>query len=650
MKRIGILLLPAALIACGGDAKRPGRDTGDSADVSDVSADGSNLADASDTSTPAPDASNPDGSDATSPDTGSDAGSDAGLDTGGLGPYIEGCKSLFSARVAEYQLEKRPNFEKRCDVPLADDIGLLKQNGKPLCTKGESANACRDRLYDTPPAMSDLDPACLAGGNEPGCMQGAFLPRCADGTDTCSEDEVVCWDGTRPMIYAEAAASASTRWWIHMGGEGSPCTGTQCWLNYRYNIEEYRFAMSTLHPDRPSKAANKPGGVLSGDPALPYAAFNRIRFERCGDAASDAMETVPFADGVPPEYAASFPPEYPVATGISTTQVWHKGFNTWRATFRAMTTAAGRDLDGDGTPDMPSLANATQIVLSASSDASMWVTFAADRLADELRAIAGPDVDVRIAIDGMFPPMLDNEARYHPDAPADFNIFSRTYADIGLCLLEDNGDGLDNESCSDATYLPGGRIRDGYVSRGVLLDESCVAVHGRDSYHCWDRNYTLTHHVDVPILVLADQEDNTVSDGPPVYHEDPSYHWAGPEAYRKRVVDAAWDIVDFWGTSAREEEGPGAEGGFVLIMPKTRRNDEPWGRATHVRFGNDEEMARAMTFCNAQGNKLATASYNQMLGGWVNDALPQNFAIEDARRSLPGGNYWVTGTTCRTPE
>ncbi|KAB2896030.1 MAG: OmpA family protein, partial [Kofleriaceae bacterium] len=114
-------------------------------------------------------------------------------------------------------------------------------------------------------------------------------------------------------------------------------------------------------------------------------------------------------------------------------------FDTWRAAFRHLTTDAGRDRDGDGTPEMPSLADADLVILSAASDASMWVTFAADRLAAELRAIAGPEVEVRFMIDGLFPPMLDNEARYHADAPEDFDGLED---DDGCPEVDADGDGI----------------------------------------------------------------------------------------------------------------------------------------------------------------------------------------------------------------
>jgi hypothetical protein len=650
MRLAAATVAASLLIACGNDDRpTPSADTA----AEDTSPDAQSPDAVADLTEP-PDGAGPDTEPADVPvDTAPDPDADIGGDAGDASEetWFANCGSLFAVRIAELQQGLDATFPLSCDAPLRADIGRLRQGGDALCNAGESPNACRDRLYATPPAMGTLDQGCAEGGPTDGCLLGSFLARCADGTDDCADDEVVCWDGMRPMIYAEAATagpSPSDVWWFHMGGEGGPCSGAMCWATYRLGENEFKFAMSSLHPENPSNAATRGSGVTSGDPTTPYARVNRVRFERCTDAATDRVEEVPVSNGVPPEFAAQYP-GIPVADRYATTRVWHKGLATWKAAFRKMAATDGRDLDGDATPDLPSLANARLVVLSASSDASVWLTLAADRLADELRAIAGPDVDVRIAIDGLFPPMLDNEARYHPDAPENFDMLSMPYADTGLCQLDDNGDGLDNEACSDQTFQAGGALRTNYEERGVLLDASCEAMHGVGAAECFDRNHTLVHHVGVPIFVLADQEDNTVSDSGPQYAHDRGWLFTTIDLYRKRIVDAGWDIVDFWNTTAREEGAGGAEG-FMLVLPKARRNDQPRGRATHVRFGNDDRMADTMTLCSDAGVKVTTVSFSQMIAGWLTGELPQTFAIEDARRTLPNGSHWVTGSACRAAE
>lgn len=642
---IGLAISSAVLIACGDDPNPADNDTSADTTPADTTPTDTTPADTTPADTTPADTSPADTTPAdTSPADTSDVSA---------GDYLARCGSFFAARILEMQIARDPDFPSDCDAPLVDPIGRLRPDGDALCAAGETPNACRQRHYDTPPALDDMAQACWDASEPDGCLRGTWLPRCADGGDGCAEDEVVCQDGTRPLVYREAAtAGPSDAWLFHMGGEGGPCAGLTCWLNYKRaqltGDVPFSFAMSTLHPDGPESAAQGGRGNMSGDPALPYSRFNRVRFERCTDGASAAIEEAPVFNGVPAELAEQFP-DFPLATAETTVPVWHRGLATWKAAFRHMTTLEGRDRDGDGVPEIPSLADARLVVLSAASDASNWLTFSADAFAEELRAIAGPDVEVRIMIDGLFGPSLDNEARYHPEAPADFDMLAMPYSDTGLCLLPDNDDGVDNEACSAAGYGPGSRLRESYEIRNVQLDASCEAFHGVGAPECYDRNHTLFHHVAVPFLVLADQEDNTVSDGPPAYADDPSYFWHVPATYRERVVDQAWDLVDSWATAAREE-GAGEAGDMILILPKKRREGEPWGRATHVRFHDDTEMARQMTLCDAGGAKVASLSFNQMLGGWFGDDLPQTFAIEDARRPLPDGSFWVTGNVCRAPE
>lgn len=657
MRHSTLIVVLTAFAACGdGDTPRNADAADDTigdtspADTSpaDTSPEDTSPADTSPADTSPDDTANP--QDTGAPDT---ASPDSDTPDASTGDYLTRCESFFAARVLEMQIARDPAFPSDCDTPLVTAIGRLKPNGAPLCNAGESPNACRDRHYATPPELDALGQGCWNEDAPASCLRATYLPRCADGGDDCAEPEVVCQDGTRPMVYREAATvGPSDAWLFHLGGEGGPCAGAGCWLNYKQAQlgadAPFSFAMSTLHPDGPENGAQAGRGVASGDPALPYARLNRVRFERCTDGASDAVEQAPVYNGVPPELAAQYP-DFPVATAQTTIPVWHRGLATWLAAFHHMTTLEGRDRDGDGVPEIPSLADARLVILSAASDASMWLTFSADTFAEELRAIAGPDVDVRIMIDGNFGPSLDNEARYHPEAPAGFDMLADPYSETGLCLLPDNEDGVDNEACSAAGFGPGSRLRIGYEHRNVRLDASCEAFHGAQAPECYDRNHTLFHHVATPFLVLADQEDNTISDGPPVYAEDPSYFWHEPATYRERVVDQAWDLVDSW-TSGAREEGAGTPGDMILILPKARREGEPWGKATHVRFHDDAEMARAMTLCTAAADKVATVPFNQMLGGWFTDQLPQTFAIEDARRPLPNGNVWVTGSACRAPE
>ena len=594
----------------------------------------------------------------TTPDAGDGGNGPDASDAGEDDHYLANCGSLFASRILEMQRERTASFPADCDAVLVDDIGTLASG--PLCRAGESPNDCQARLYESPPALpGDLDPGCWTSDPpRTGCLRGKWLPPCADGGDTCAEPEAICQDGTRPMVYAEAAtAGPSDVWIIYQSGEGGPCVGDICWASYRYGMDDAAFpkAMSSLHPEGPSKAAEIGAGIMSGDPdpANPFARANRVHFERCADAASDAVEMVPVGDGVIPELAERYA-DAPIRTRSTPTPLWHHGFKIWSALFHALATKQGRDLDGDGAPDLPSIADATTVVLVGSSDASTWLIHAADALAGVLRDIAGRDVDVRLVIDGYFNPSLDNEGRYHPAAPADFNLLTHPYTITGLCELPDNGDSSVSRACSEAYYRPGvatSPIRDyrgALDTRGVVSDETCEATHGAGAWECADRSHLLFQHLQTPVFILADQEDHTVSGVTPPFVEDYRYVYTLSD-YRRRVLDQARDLRTYV-RSVGGEEGPGSPNHFSIVLPKRRRDGEPPARATHVRMGSDTRMAEHMTQCDEAGNALASPTLAELIARWMMKPPESVFVVESAADWGGSGNFWVTGPSCRAPE
>lgn len=580
----------------------------------------------------------------------------AGADAGPQGaptsaPYLVNCDSMFAARIVELQVGRDSSFPLDCSVPLRAAVGALGGGGT-LCRVGESANACRQRLYDSPPPVTSLGQPCSGAG----CLRGVWLPPCGDGTHDCAAPEAICPDGTRPMIYVEAARSGpSNRWLFYTTGTGNPCSGEGCWTTYRYaalnNDPAHAAALSGLHPDHPTQGSRLGTGITQGAPGNALAGFNRVEFKRCGESASNGMERVPVMDGVPTSLAPSYPSSAPRETRRSTVDAWHHGFQIYRAAFHALSTAAGRDLNGDGVPDVPSLAAATTVLLAGSSDAAGYLPHAGDRLAEELRLVAGSSVDVRLVLDGRFEPALDSEGRYSPGAPAGFNLLDHPYHVTGLCgPLPDNGDGRANETCSDSHWLPGPRADggpswfDGFAARGSLRDSSCLQAHGDDA-PCANDFHTLVHHASVPILIIADQEDPVVAKGVAL-DDTGGYSWPQLSHYRERVLAQARDVQALWAT--RREETP--TGGVAMVLRKQRRNSEPTNRANHTHLDSNDKTHRwKMTRCGSAG-AVASLTIADVIARWVDGNLSaaEQFIVEDASRS--GIQYWVTGDTCRAPE
>lgn len=594
------------------------------------------------------DASSPDEPDGAS----SDAATASGPDTSTSGDLYVGCDTLFAVRILELQIEADPAFDGDCNAPLTDDVAEIDEDGNPLCVAGESANACRERHYENPPSLSDLRPACWTTETAPqGCLRGKWLPRCADGTDDgCTQPDAVCQDGTRPMMFMEGALGGSNSWLFFMGGEGGPCSGAGCWYYYRYAAESevsnaaFENAMSSLHPDHLSSRSRLGTGIMRGDATGPgsFADFNRVKFERCSDTSSNTVQDVElYLDDA--------------ITRVGQSKVYHRGLPIWRTLFRSLTTDAGRDLDGDGTPDLPTLADATTVVLAGSSDASVWIVHAADELAEELADIAGAAVDVRVVIDGYYEPSFDNEGRYAAGAPADFNSFEHPYNETGLCELPPPLEPDCDTACSDANFLPGplpnGKVshRDRLDARGSFRDASCEAMHGTDAPQCDDKIHVLFHHLDTAWFIVADQEDGTISGAPFEGAEDTCYTFADPATYRRRILDQTYDVRDLWATPAREE-GAGTPGDAAILLRKSRRESQGWGKANHVHLGSGDKVDWEMTRCDSTGTKIASFSIGETLDAWLNGNMQESFIVEDAALWEPGGQGWITGSTCRPPE
>ncbi len=567
----------------------------------------------------------------------------------GEGPALVKCNSLFAAQVADLHYEMELTIPRDCDAPLTAPIGKLSKD-TPLCDKGESANACRERLYHTPPSLTTLPAgSCAEEELGPNCLRARWVPKCVDGTDDgCSEPEAVCQDGTRPMVYMATAAEPSNDWTFHLGGEGEPCTALNCWINYRHkaDIIYASTSMSSMHPKAstspkagPTKSSISGHGFSAGNKE--FKNFNRVKWNRCSDVSSDKAVSTMAMDVCPEAEQLLAEGQDLIETGClspwAEVTVWHKGLNTWLSLFRSLTKDEQRDLDGDGKPDLPSLAQAKTVLIAGSSDASRWLVFAADRLREELIAIAGPDVDVRVIVDGYYEPMLDNEFRYSEGAPKDFSLVTTPYhkavADGLVCTLP--GDPV--TPCSNYNYghdtwpnTEKGNWRAQLEARGSHTDASCLAYHSDDTSLCYEKQHLLVHHVETPIFVAADLKDNVVWDNSPSYADVPGYMFTLTE-YTKRIRDQAIDLEQNWSNEAREE-GAGKPGGLILMHPSI---------SEHVFLGGNDLYKDLMTYCKG-GNKV-TLSVAKAIIHWLAGDLPTMVIMENESKQ---DSYWVVGTDC----
>jgi hypothetical protein len=570
------------------------------------------------------------------------------------------CRSLFAYRILEKAVDAG-GTPANCDDPLGVDVAPFSYMPlgvpTPMCLATQTANSCREDWYASPPSVDDL---AFAGNSH----RAQWVPRCTDGTDNCVVDEAVCQDGTRPLIYVDQAVDIagqdtfSNRWIFYLGGEGAPCserpqergglvTGS-CWDNYRFggkkSNNEFKKALSSMHPDfTVVRQSSEVHGLLEDAPLFAGSAynnfrhFNRIKINRCSDWASDAEEMTTVIPLLPTDWGTQ--------SVTDQVNVWHRGHNITSAIFNFFTTTVGRDIDDDGVIDLPTLANATTILLASSSDSTNWLISIADQLTDELSTIS-PEVEVKILVDGLFDPMLQNEARYNAN-PFLTSIFDAPFDNALSQLLPVGVDPAAGRDYSNSKYDVGGMLRSSWQARNTFLDASCEAVHGINAMQCFDKLHVLLEHVDTPFFIYAEQNDRVVSQSL-TYADDIDYE-PTDITYRTRVRDQAEDIELRW--SSRTEE-------LGLAFPANPDHSYviPYG-TRHVHLGNNSQMAKEMTECTSTGTGgwiQDTQSFAEMLGLWLINGT-QVFAIEDERgAAVMPSPHWVTGdgsvTACGHPH
>lgn len=587
-----------------------------------------------------------------------------------LPAYILGCRSLFAARIVELERTLLPGFPLDCDAVLNQSVGDLSPQGAPtpLCAAGLTANGCADSRLLEPPAIDSLPPGCWsASGPNTNCLRAKWIAPCADGTSSCVVPEARCIDGTRGQAYVQGTPGAK-RWVFYMNPGGSPCNGEKCWFNYRYlptlGSLSSAEALSTLHPDGTSVAAIAGSGITDGSAANELFDYNRVEMNRCGEFASDRVDQIPVADGVSDAVRMAIGSELspaainslPVATRQSFVPVYHQGRNMWRSLFHMLTIAAERDLDGDGTADVDSLANAEVVWIVAGSDAANWLVHAGDGLADLVHEVA-PNAQVRLGIDSFLKPGIDSEGRYSPSAPADFNVYDHPYHATGLCgplTLRDpfTRATVEDVECSDANFLPGvsasrllGIFERAHMDgRGLRLDESCVAQHTPNLAPCYDMAHVLVHHLSTPHLLVGDRKDPKVRTNELPYAGDGSLSLPSDQAYANRILDLARDI-EHYASSDKREEGALALGTVGIVLRNANRMGAP-AAAVHVYTGMNERMNLAMTQCNAAGEQVAPRlTIGEMFRHFGDPStVPDPFLVEDPNDAA--GTFWLTGSQC----
>jgi hypothetical protein len=338
---------------------------------------------------------------------------------------------------------------------------------------------------------------------------------------------VRCVDGTRPIIYVDAAVGTPTnRWVITMtggehcaardsNGDGSFDDGQGCYDAY---IEQNGALMGTALQPAMSSLTDAEGnvGIQSADLARNpvFARYNRVRIHKCsfdrysGRATHLGVSAQPSA-GPAIQYDQYNHGQKIVLLALDTLRGQGAGqsglvFNTW-INQGGVVTPVQRTL--------PSIADAEQVVLVGHSAAAHGLFQNADRHAGYLRAMPGFTGDVRAIHDAHFMHAAENEAAFDPaqnPTPLILNtLFDRRTTGVSPEFGAYNAANYYGGPNSSFVIDYHAWLETPLSTLGTLVDESCYNAHvgSNDTWRCNDQFHVRLHHETTSSLMREDYRD-----------------------------------------------------------------------------------------------------------------------------------------------
>jgi hypothetical protein len=340
-----------------------------------------------------------------------------------------------------------------------------------------------------------------------------------------SDLSVRCLDGTRPVIYIDLAeGGASARWLISVTGggacnaedldqNGSFENGDACAALYAQPNEADEMgtadepAMKTLGTVGTSEGLLKPN--LVRNPV--FSRFHRVRIEKCSYDRFNGRAT----------HAVSASAPGSGRQGSAAFTLYQHGQKIMRLTLEALlgdgagaggiayTTYVDDGLGGvvAQSVQLPSIADAEQVVFVGHSGGAHGLYHNIDRLSDALNAIPGFEGDVRVIHDANFLPTAENEAAFDIASPA--GLFAQQFSGVSSQLGSYDGSAfIRTPSVDNRWYFE--QYRSWFESPGdalsTVFDSSCIDAHQvvGDTWKCRDRLHVRLHHETTPALVRED--------------------------------------------------------------------------------------------------------------------------------------------------
>ena len=307
--------------------------------------------------------------------------------------------------------------------------------------------------------------------------------------DTAQYPQALCNDGSGAVIYVRAARNTANqnRWHIHFQGGGG-CMGDQdCadrWCSFGTNFGSAK--MSTV--GAPYGVAQ--AGIFSTRGMNPLRKWNHVLVHYCSSDYWTGGGTTRLANAVDP-----------ATGGAATFDLQFNGEKIADATIDTLLQAAGTvvydpDQAGPKLPiALPSLAGATDVVLSGASAGQHGAAYHADRIGDMIRAVAPGLESYRVVLDAGPGPSLE----------------TKPFA--GACAAQ----ALVNPAFACATNDHTGYFQEyrDEIARGFYgarddLESSCFAQHAAtgDDWLCADEIHVVLNHLQTPFFTRKDLQDS----------------------------------------------------------------------------------------------------------------------------------------------
>lgn len=460
-----------------------------------------------------------------------------------------------------------------------------------------------------------------------GDLSARTVPRCVDGSDgPCPGREVRCQDGTRPFYHIDKAVDASgksidtNRWVFFFQGGGSCRSFEDCSAQY---ATPEGGEQTALHPNPQFKSVGtfvKGEGILSAQPASPFSTFNRVKFYKCSNEKFAGNRTL-------------------VDSEAGTVLYFHG-----RKIIEAVLNDLGRSrgsvtLGTDGV--LPSLANATNILVSGNSGGASGLIQNGDWIADLLAARS--KAAVRFVLDARIEPSVESEAHFEaggngpPLFAGDWNGKSQLQNGLASLIIER----------SDAFVRPGGGDRFQFENWGdpksldePFMDASCFSRHAADPSPCFDEYHVLYHHMSVDRFMYQSLADHN--------HRNNIVRWVTsptpfafvpgnpPESqflqeFKERVIYSA---DQFLRNRAQSDEQPPPIYDLAIMIPDHER---------HVNLVDDHYFFQASMSLSPSSGPTVTRTFASALEDWLETGGDRMIVDDRATvEKVQSGGGWVT--------